>query len=53
MESVALVEDSSPLPRELLTRKIVFRLRSGQQAREGPQLHAVYLELVNYSNMII
>lgn len=47
VESIALVEDSSSLSREFLTRKIVFRLRSGQQARKGPQLHAVYLELEN------
>lgn len=47
MESVALMEDSPPLSRQFLTRKIVFRLRSGQQARKGPQLHAVHLELKN------
>lgn len=47
MESVALMEDSPPLSRQFLARKIVFRLRSGQQARKGPQLHAVHLELKN------
>lgn len=47
MESVALMEDSPSLSRQFLARKIVFRLRSGQQARKGPQLHAVHLELKN------